>query len=47
MQQGAALSPLLFVVVMEAFSREFGVNLPWELYVDDLVLIAETEDDQI
>jgi len=29
-------------------SREFRVALPWELlYADDLVVIAETEDDLI
>jgi len=40
---GSALSPLLFVA-MEALSREFRVDLPWELlYADDLVVIAETE----
>jgi len=45
MHQGPALSPLLFVIVMEASSREFRVPLPWELlYTDDLVVIAETED---
>ena len=48
MHQGSALSPLLFVMVMEALSTEFRVALPWELlYVDDLVVIAETEDDLI
>jgi len=48
MHQGSALSPLLFVVVMEAMSREFRVALPWELlYADDLVVIAETEEDLI
>ena len=36
MHQGSALSPLLFVMVMEAVSREFRVALPWELlYADD------------
>ena len=34
-------------MVMEALSREFTVALPWELYADDLVVIAETEDDLI
>jgi len=45
MHQGSALSPLLFVIVTEAISREFRVALPWELlYADDLVVIAETEE---
>jgi len=48
MHQGSALSRLLFVVVMEALSTELRVALPWELlYADDLVVIAETEDDPI
>jgi len=48
MHQGSALSPLLFVIVMEAIPREFRVALPWELlYADDLVVIAETEEDLI
>jgi len=34
-------------MVMEALSREFRVALPWELYADDLVVIAETEKDLI
>jgi len=43
-----ALSPLLFVIVVVALSREFRVALPWELlYADDLVVIAETEEDLI
>jgi len=48
MYQGSALSPLLFVIVMEAISREFRVSLPWELlYADDLAVIAETEEELI
>jgi len=48
MHQGSASSPLLFVMVMEALSREFRVALPWELlYADYLVVIAETEEDLI
>jgi len=39
LHQGSALSPLLFVIVMEAISREFRVALPWELlYADDLAV---------
>ena len=50
MHQGSALSPLLFVIVMEALGlpREFSVALPWELlYADDFVVTTETEDDLI
>ena len=48
MHQGSVLSSVLFVIVIEALSREFRVALPWELlYADDLVVIAETEDDLI
>ena len=46
MHQGSALSPLLFVIVMEAIYREFRVALPWELlYADDLAVIVETEEE--
>jgi len=46
--QGSALSPLLFVIVMEAISRELRVALPWELlYADDLAVIAENEEELI
>jgi len=38
------LSPLLFVIVLEALSREVMDGLPMELlYADDLVLMAEVE----
>jgi len=37
MHQYSASCQLLFVMVMEAISQEFGVALPWELlYADDL-----------
>jgi hypothetical protein len=43
--QGSVLSPLLFIIVLEALSRKFRERLPWELlYADDLVLLAETEE---
>ena len=29
--QGSALSPLLFVLVIQAISKEFQSGLPWEL----------------
>ena len=41
--QGSILSPLLFIIVMEALSDHLQTGCPWEiLYVDDLVIIAET-----
>ena len=43
--QGSVLSLLLFIIVLEALSREFREGLPMELlYADDLVLVAETEE---
>ena len=41
--QGSVLSPLLFIIVLEALSREFRSGVPWEdLYADHLVIIAES-----
>ena len=41
--QGSVLSPLLFIIVLEALSREFCSGVPWEdLYADDLVIITES-----
>ena len=40
---GSVFSPLLFIIVLEALSREFRSGVPWEdLYADDLVIIAES-----
>ena len=40
--QGSVLSPLLFIIVLEALSREFCYGVPWaDLYAHDLVIIAE------
>ena len=39
--QGSVLSPLLFIIVLEALSCEFRAGVPWEdLYADDIVIIA-------
>ena len=34
--QGSVLSPLLFIIILEALSKKFRIGLPWELfYADD------------
>ena len=44
--QGSVLSPLIFIIVMEALSKEFRTGLPWELlYANDLVLMAKSIED--
>ena len=44
--QGSKLSPLLFVIVMQAVTKHVASGLPWELlYADDLVIMAESEDE--
>ena len=41
--QGSVLSPLLFILVLEALSYVFRTGVPWELlYADDLAVIAHT-----
>ena len=41
--QGSVLSPLLFIIVMEALSREFRVSCPQELlYADDLAILSDS-----
>ncbi|XP_048759465.2 uncharacterized protein LOC125669061 [Ostrea edulis] len=44
--QGSVLSPLLFIIVLEALSCRFRTGIPWEdLYADDLVIIADSLDE--
>ena len=44
--QGSVLSPLLFILVLEALSRKLRTSVLCELlYVDDLVLLSESLDD--
>ena len=39
---GSVLSPLLFILVLEALSREVHNGVPWELlYADDLAIAAD------
>ena len=43
--QGSVLSPLLYIIVLEALSREFHTGYPWELlYADDLMISAESKE---
>ena len=43
--QGSVLRLLLFILMLEALSREFRTGLSWELlYTDDLMLIADTQE---
>ena len=44
--QGSVLSPLVFIIVLEALSREFRTGCPWELlYADDLMISAESKEE--
>ena len=46
--QGSVLSPLLFIIVMEALSQEYPTGCPWQLlYADDLVITAESMNELI
>ena len=43
--QGSILSPLLFIIVLKALSKQFRIGLPWELfYEDDLAMVAESKE---
>ena len=44
--QGSVLSPLLFIIIMEAVTHTVREGLPWEmLYADDLVLVGKCEEE--
>ena len=46
--QGSVLSPLLFIIVLEALSREFRTGCPWELlYADGLMISAGPKGEQL
>ena len=43
LHQGSALSPLLFIIIMDVWAEEARTKPPWAmLFVDDLVLVSET-----
>ena len=46
LHQGSALSPFLFIMLVDTISQDMGTGLLWELqYVDDLALIDNTSTD--
>ena len=46
--QVSVLSPLLFILVLEALWRQFRTGVPWELlYADDLVVMADSLEEYI
>ena len=46
LHQGSALSPFLFVIILDTISSSFRKGIPWELlFADDLVIATETEEE--
>ena len=46
--QGSILSPLHFILVLEALSHKFRIGVPWELlYADDRMVITNTHEEYI
>ena len=44
--QGSVFNPLLFIIVLEALSREFCTGCPWEmLYADDLKISTGSKEE--
>ena len=45
---GSVLSPLLFIIVLDALSRELRSGVPYEnLYADHLVIITESSEEYV
>ena len=43
LHQGSALSPLLFIIIMDVLAEEARTKPPWAmLFADDLMLVSET-----
>ena len=46
LHQGSALSPLLFILIMDVLAEEARTKPPWAmLFADDLVLVSETAEE--
>ena len=48
LHQGSALSPLLFIIIMDVLAEEARTKPPWAmLFADDLVLVSETVEEEL
>ena len=46
LHQGSAISPLLFIIIMDVLAEE--ARPPWAmLFADDLVLVSETVEEEV
>ena len=46
LHQGSALSPFLFIVVMDTLTEMVRTNVPWEMiFADDIVLVGRSEEE--
>lgn len=46
LHQGSALSPFLFVIIMDALTRRIQDDVPWcMLFADDIVIVTETKEE--
>ena len=36
------LNPLLFIIVLEALSKDHRIGVPWELFIADDLVIVDT-----